>query len=291
MADQRFSGVIGLLHRAGVACANAVGGPNASWRRSLSPWVGRALHAATFGRGVATDINGATFRIDPRHRVFMQPDYESPVASFLRERVRPGHCCLDVGAHVGVYALQLGRWVSPGGRVVAFEPHPGTAEVLRRHLRMNRLESVVTVEAVALGARHADGVLFGSAASGMSRLRSANPALPGHDVEETRVTVLTMDEYCGGKHLQPDWIVIDVEGLEMDVLSGATRTLEHASVVAEFHPDLWVASGWSREAVTTLLSSLGLRAVGLTGQRAPLDEYGVVALERARQTTTGTPLS
>jgi len=98
---------------------------------SLLEWSGR-------GRGAAWTINGVEYRVDPHHRHRLGRDYDAPVAAFLRERVKPGALCVDVGANVGVYVLQFAHWSAPAGRVVAFEPNPGAHAVLDKGERDRR---------------------------------------------------------------------------------------------------------------------------------------------------------
>ena len=42
------------------------------------------------GLGIPWNINGETFRIDPRYRPLMGHNYEPAVAAFLRERIKIG---------------------------------------------------------------------------------------------------------------------------------------------------------------------------------------------------------
>jgi FkbM family methyltransferase len=281
VADQRFGGGLGALHRLASTAAGLLGSRDAPLRRALSPLYGHVLYALSRGRGVSSDLNGQTFYLDPRFRWFLQPDYEADLARVLRERMRPGQQVLDIGAHIGVYALQIARWTAPGGRVIAFEPNPGTAEVLRRHIRMNHLEAQVRVEAIAFGRRAGAGALFGVAGSGISRLSAPNP----DDLQvrpATAVVVQTVDGYCAEHGVAPDWMLVDVEGYEFDVLAGALETIRRRgaalSIVVEIHPTLWPLAGWTRAAVDGLLTSIGRVPVPLTGQRDPLAEYGSIAL-------------
>src|SRR5207253_2157086 len=186
----------------------------------------------------------------------------------LRDRMRPGQICLDIGAHIGVYALQIARWTAPGGRVIAFEPNPGTASVLRRHLHMNALDDVVRVEGVALGRAPGAAALFGETGSGLTRMSSPNP-VDGGAQQIATVPVSTVDAYCAAQSLHPDWMLIDVEGFEFDVLSGAVETIRGGgpgtSIVVEVHPGMWESTGWTRDAVSALMATLGRRIVPLTG--------------------------
>lgn len=281
MVEQRLGGIVGRVHRLASTLAGGAAHRDSRLRRRLSPLYGELLNAVTAGRGVTAEINGELFRLDPRYRGFIQPDYEADLARILRVRMKPGICCLDIGAHVGVYALQIARWTAPGGRIVAFEPNAGTAAVLRRHVHLNGYDDRVRVEVAALGRAPGNAVLFGEPGSGLSRLSAPNPDAPSA-AEGAEVMVLTVDAYCRTHHLDPDWMLIDVEGFEFDVLAGAADTIRRRggslSIVMEVHPTLWPLTGWTPEAVDVLFRSLGRRPVPLVGQRHPLLDYGSIEL-------------
>lgn len=65
---------------------------------------------------------------------------------------------LDVGANCGAYTLPLAEAAGAGSHIVAFEPNPVMAARLRRNLALNRLQNLVDIQEVSLGARdgHAD---------------------------------------------------------------------------------------------------------------------------------------
>jgi FkbM family methyltransferase len=232
--------------------------------------------------GIPWAINGVPCRIDPRQRQRMSRDYDRPVAEFLRPRVRPGAVCLDVGANVGVYVLQFAAWAGPTGRVVAFEPNPEACAVLARHVRYNRLDERVRFESLAVGAAPGKAILHAAGADGMSRLIEPNAALAGR-TRPLEVEVITLDHYCRAHGLRPDWLLLDVEGYEVAALQGAShlfRDRPELDAVVELHPDVWEASGTSRQEAERLLRDLGRRPVPLTGQADPLAEHGTVYLAR-----------
>jgi FkbM family methyltransferase len=282
LVEQRLGGVLGRVHRIVSALAGGAAHRNSPLRRRLSPLYGELLNVVTAGRGVTAEINGEAFRLDPRFRGFIQPNYEEDLARILRPRMLAGSRCLDIGAHVGIYALQMARWTAPTGQIVAFEPNAGTAAVLRRHLRLNGFDERVRVEQVALGRTPGTSVFFGEAGSGLSRLSAPNPEEPSA-AQGVDVPVVTVDGYCREHSFLPDWMLIDVEGFEFDVLAGATQTIRSRgrslSIVIEIHPALWPTTGWTSDGVQALFQSLGRRPVSLVGQRDPLGEYGSIELE------------
>ncbi len=267
--EQDFRGPIGMVHRSMMRAANTVGGPGSRVRRWASPLYANLLLALSGGAGVPGEINGATYRLDPRYRWRLWPDYEAALAEFLRARLRPGQCCADVGANIGIYVLQMARWTAPDGHVVAFEPNPATFDVLRRHIRMNGLDGRVTAVPSAVGRAAGSARLFDTAGgSGLSRLGAANPAVAAL-ATATEVPVLALDDYFAGRRA-PDWILVDVEGYEFDVLAGAAQTIRGgASVVVEMHPHLWPGGAAARDEGERLLADLGRRAVAVGAERDP----------------------
>jgi FkbM family methyltransferase len=253
-----------------------------SWLiRRMRPAYESLLEGLGRGCGAAWIINGVSYRIDPHHRHRLGKDYDAPVAAFLRERVKPGDVCVDVGANVGVYVLQFAHWSAPSGRVIAFEPNPGALSVLRKHVRFNDLAGRVTIVPAAVSARAGSAVLYAADADGMSRLGEPNSAIAGR-ARGINVATVTLDEYCERTRLAPDWLFIDIEGFEVAALEGARSLIKsrgmRMGVVVEMHPNVWGSARASRAQLERLLEELGLDPVPLTGQRDALGEHGLVHL-------------
>jgi FkbM family methyltransferase len=250
-------------------------------RERLERVYGHALRVLTAGRGVAWHVDGkTTLRIDPRCRWIRNPSYEAAVVEYIRSRIRPDECCIDVGAHVGYYALQMALWTAPSGKVIAFEPNPSARSVLEANVRLNGFSGRIVVEAAAVSDAPGTAPLFhGGETTGLSRIGSPNPDTDAS--EGIDVPVVTLDDYCAGHAVVPAWVLVDTEGLELQVLEGARRllTASTARVVVEMHPDLWPA-GRVATAVRfeALLRACGRTAIPLTEQRSVLEDYGSIAL-------------
>jgi FkbM family methyltransferase len=227
--------------------------PDGPLRRALRSAYRGAMHLATGGRGLrATLPGGETVRLLPEYRYVT---WNSAEYAAFRAAVRPGCVALDVGANAGAYALALGHWVRPGGRVYAFEPAPDTFRGLTEHVRLNGLADVVVpVQAAAAGstgraALAVDGI------SGENRLGVA-----GGELVET----VTLDDFCAREGIRPSFIKIDVEGAELDVLRGARETIRAAgeglALFVEMHPAVWPELGIGRAEIEAELARQGLRA-------------------------------
>lgn len=182
--------------------------------------------------------------------------YDSNEVCLLGGYLGPGTTVLDIGASLGLYTVQLAEMACHlGGRVIAVEPVPANADVIRRNLKKNGLHHVATVRELALGA--GPGTLnmeveqggTGNAAvtDGIDPDEMARHRAQGSLGTRVSVPVVTLDS------LDLEGIVgvvkIDVEGLEMDVLAGAEQFIaRHRPVIlAEFNPEWMRSRGFTGE--------------------------------------------
>jgi FkbM family methyltransferase len=147
---------------------------------------------------------------DPRASVFRdgKATYQIHKIDACLARLPPTRrrVCVDIGGHVGLWAM----WLAPAFREVhAFEPAPRHAELFRHNVP----NSNVTLHEVALG----DGpgvceVQWFGESSGSTFVR------PGTGDVEVR----SLDSY---ELNDVDFIKLDVEGFELQVVEGARATL------------------------------------------------------------------
>jgi FkbM family methyltransferase len=156
--------------------------------------------------------------------------------AFYAAFVRPGSLCFDIGAHVGDRSR---CWSRLGARVVAVEPQPDFARLLRL---LFRRDPAVTVVEAALGAGPGRLTLRVS-----PRTPTVTTGSPAFIAETTRVPSFAWVDWSGrldvpvttldrliAEHGEPAFAKIDVEGMEHDVLAGLSRPLPALSF--EFVP-------------------------------------------------------
>jgi FkbM family methyltransferase len=136
----------------------------------------------------------------------------------IRRMLVPGSCCFDIGAHIGYYSLLFSKWVGRSGRVFSYEPVPYTYSFLERNLQRNDASNVNAWQA-AIGDRNGSVRM---AAEAGARLGWSTVADYGNlDVRCT--TVDSEIQRIGLKHL--DFVKIDAEGFELQVLAGAESAI------------------------------------------------------------------
>ena len=146
--------------------------------------------------------------------------------------LKKGDIVVDCGAYIGEFALYAARAVGPAGAVIAFEPDPTIFGKLKANVMLNGLENVVMVNK---GAWSADGVLqfVGDNVRGYSFMFADK----GEGAIDIPVASLDNElERLGVKKV--DFIKIDVEGAELELIKGAEKTLKENDVkaaVASYH--------------------------------------------------------
>jgi len=176
---------------------------------------------------------------------------QAEVDSLLRG-IPPGGMVWDVGANVGTHTLAFARRVGPSGRVYAFEPQRTLFELLRTNVERNGLSGICRL--LDTGLADAPGEMVvptldyarPSHPGGVALL----PASPGSAGERVRVTTLDLcrPDAC-------DLIKVDVEGMELQVLTGARATLSRFRPLVSI--ECWsVEAGWPN---MCLMRDLGYR--------------------------------
>ena len=170
---------------------------------------------------------------------------------------RPGDCVLDIGANVGDWTLPLALAVGPRGKLLAFEPVPYLAQALVKTARINRHD---WVEVLELALSSTDGTAEFSverANSGGSRLGRV-----AGDFSQITVRTARLDSVLASRTDidRIDFVKIDVEGFEEQVLQGARETF------ARFRPALLFESGFEspgqRKSIHELLAPLDYEVIG-----------------------------
>jgi len=137
-------------------------------------------------------------------------DYE-PEARALDALVPEGGVCVDAGGHFGQYAHILSRLAGPRGVVHSFEPLAYNRRVFELVVRAPN----VVLHPVALGA-----------ARGSVRIEVMARNTGEAHVSETSGEVVDVVPLDDLDLPRLDFIKIDVEGFEVDVLRGAARLIE-----------------------------------------------------------------
>jgi FkbM family methyltransferase len=144
-----------------------------------------------------------------------------------RKLVRPQDVVWDIGANVGLFSFAAAAKVGPSGQVLAVEPDPWLGSLLRRSAEVS-FSDAAAVKVLSAAVSESLGIAEFNIAS---RGRSSNfvsgygSTQRGGSRGSFPVITVTLDwlmDYFGA----PTLIKIDIEGMELAALRGASRLLQ-----------------------------------------------------------------
>lgn len=161
-----------------------------------------------------------------------------------------GECSVfvDIGAHIGKYAVPVAKALGECGLVVAIEPHPDNYGLLLRNIDLNKLRNVVALR-IAAWSSEEELTLF------TGEYSTRHSVKKNHGLGSIVVKAKPLDnvlEEIGVNRV--DLIKIDVEGAEVEVLKGMSETMKR-------HHPVIVVEVWSENSklVEEIVSQFGYR--------------------------------
>ncbi|MFN6140938.1 MAG: FkbM family methyltransferase [Pseudanabaena sp.] len=161
-----------------------------------------------------------------------QGDWFEREMEFWRDHITAGMTVIDVGANAGVYTFSAAKRVGADGLVLAIEPFSQCVEYLKETCRINKLDWV-KVCAGAASDRNGKAKLSISLASELNELISEEDGKTRDPSSFEEVECFTLDSLIEEYNVkQVDFLKIDAEGHEIQVLKGSDRLLtEFAPII------------------------------------------------------------
>ena len=175
---------------------------------------------------VVSPSAGLKFLATPMEKIDQQ------LFAFVREFVRPGAVIWDVGANVGLLSVAAAGIAGKSGAVYAFEPDTWLVRLLRRTARLQPSTSApIDVLPVAVASQVALRTFdIAQRSRQTSHLKGYGTSQSGGTREQHTVMAITLDWALTHARL-PDILKIDVEGAELEVLTGSTNLFAKARPV------------------------------------------------------------
>ena len=164
--------------------------------------------------------------------VMLDGYWEIWLTLFFARMVRPGMTIIDVGANFGYYTLLFGQAVGGTGHVVAVEPAPTTAALLRKTIDLNGFAKRTRLVTAAAADRDDVDVHLYVPPTEPKNAAVVAQALPG----SIMVPSVTIDRLTRDLS-RLDLVKIDAEGSEMAILAGMNETIErfNPKILLEFN--------------------------------------------------------
>lgn len=170
---------------------------------------------------------------------------EPETVKWIETYVGPGDVVFDIGANVGVYSFVIDRHSKGRAKVYAFEPGAATFLQLTRNIALNGCGERIIPLAIGFGASTRLATFNYSSTVPGAALHSVDSAVDAQGrsfVPAMRQPILlySIDDFVAEFGIErPVHIKIDVDGSELDILKGATKTLSDArlrTIMIELEP-------------------------------------------------------
>ena len=232
----------------------------------------RKFLSVAYPEGLARNING-TDMIYVDHCWTSLPEvYEKEVWPEVMRRLETASLFVDVGGHMGLYAVCGARRMPAGGKVVVFEPQSENARFLHRTVQLNHVEGKVQIREAAVGEK-----------TGMAHISTGQSQATISESEGVPVKLTSLDVEFPHEHI--DVLKIDVEGAEEKVLQGAegllaSKSRRPQSIFIEVHPYNWKMFQTTSNGLIHRLTKHGYQLRRLDGQSlGKIDFYGEILAE------------
>ena len=152
---------------------------------------------------------------------------EEGLTSIFISQIKPGMTVFDIGAHFGYFTLLALHLTGPSGEVHAFEPTPSTFKVLesnvssRPNVRLNNIALYSRVDELTF---HDFGLAF-SQFNSLTAGRMTGDARTSVQARACKVKTQPLDDYVAACGARPNFVKIDAENAEYEILQGMSRTL------------------------------------------------------------------
>lgn len=168
--------------------------------------------------------------------------FEPDMCTVFKALIKPTFNVLDVGANIGCTALLFGDLAA---HVDSFEPSPTTFSILQKNIQSSGLSNI-TPHNFGLGSRNESLTLtFAPSNRSGAFVSDITQASDGHTIE--KIEIKKGDDALLNHSV--DFIKIDVEGYEKNVIEGLSTIIEHAQPIVCLELNHWCLNAFQRTSV------------------------------------------
>lgn len=203
---------------------------------------------------------GHRFEVDPKDfgvtfELEATGEYEKKTRELCMSFLKPGMTFVDVGAHVGLYAIPAASAVGPSGKVVAFDPDPDNFALLSRNVKASGYRNIELHQMAVSN-------INGNLTLHRSPYNTGDHQLffTGSGRQKVTVQSVTLDEFFKGRTDSIDVAKFDIQGAEAAALQGMVEILANSMnlrMFIEFAPSMLEDAGANPLAFLKSLESHG----------------------------------
>ena len=146
-------------------------------------------------------------------------------------------CFLDVGSHIGIVTLPIAKAIHKSGQVYSFEPSSKNLFFLKYHLKINKIKNVKVIESVVSSETKSNFSFYESEA--VTGMNSIIPLKDKKIINHKKIQSISLDHFCIENSIIPDFIKVDTEGAEIELLIGSKVIIKKYQPIffLSYHPN------------------------------------------------------
>lgn len=187
------------------------------------------LYTMKYG-GIKIKTKGGSGFLGIRHRFTAEERFLSNLD--LKDKT-----IYDIGSHIGILTIFFAKSSGKTGKVIAFEPNPENYIKIQENVKLNNLDNVQILN-IGIGDKQETKTLVFipyDPAKGSMKKNIQSDILKKRGSKSLQVEVDTLDSCLEANKLpKPDFIKIDVEGMEYSALIGMAET------ISKYKPSLYI---------------------------------------------------
>jgi FkbM family methyltransferase len=153
--------------------------------------------------------------------------WEGHLVNLYYNLITENNIVIDIGANIGYHSVHFGKLVGSSGRVFSFEPQKLIYDILSTNILKNGLSNIITQYNFGLSSKKQTKYLSNikdmTYNNGMVNFGGVqlNDEITGGPI----INVESLDNIFTGN---VNFIKIDIEGMESEVIKGATKTIKNS---------------------------------------------------------------
>lgn len=230
-------------------------------------------------------FKGITFKVDIStylgRLLYWRGAHEWAPIMALRNIIKNGFTCIDIGANQGEYTLWMAKLAGANGQVISFEPLTKMFKQLSENIALNKsmANRIIPIKK-GLSDKESELPIYSVNADSKYADNEGMPSLFPTSSKNTfveNILLSTLDIELNKLNIQKvDFIKVDVEGAELSVLKGAFNTLSKFKpiLLIEFNEATFKAAGYTSIDIFNFLNQFGYKFY-LIGTRGNISKCNI----------------
>ena len=157
--------------------------------------------------------------------------YHEPAFMWLLRKEAKGQLALDLGANIGYSTLSLCKNMK---KVIAIEPDERSRKILKKNIKLNKFKEKVEIYDFAISDKKEERIFYLSKHPNLSAFNKNKK----YWTKKVKIKTRTIDDLG----VVPNFIKMDLEGHEIEVINGAINSLKKTPfcrILLEVHPQFY----------------------------------------------------